>query len=359
VQDQHEWRAQFVQHLADSGADWYCFSLFDTNRACTLEVARSLKALRPDAVIVAGGPQTLYEYHQKEAGPTVFNEPYIDHLVVGDGEQALLALVTGQARERVLAFREAADLDEVPYPLYRGFDLKAYTRPRSLPLLFSRGCLRRCAFCAECLLAKKFRMRSAAHMTEEVVYHVNRHEACNFVFHDSLINGDLEKLAGFCELMTELKLDIKWDAQLMVRADMPPQLFEKMRAAGCYNLFIGLESGSDRVLELMHKGFTLKEAVLTLRKLKAAGLHCEVSLITGFPGETEQNFLQTLSFLQENRDLIPKIGQVNCIQFLPGTGLAGRQMETGARDRARRLVAFLSENKFIMTEEFIENLHYV
>jgi radical SAM superfamily enzyme YgiQ (UPF0313 family) len=359
VRGQQVWREQFVRQLAACQAAWYGFSLFNTNRECTLDMVRALRAARPDARIVVGGPQTLYEYHDKEAVPAIFNEPSIDHLVVGDGEQALLALVTGQTRARVLAFQETADLDEVPYPLYRGFNLKNYTRPRSLPLLFSRGCLRRCAFCAECLLAKRFRMRSSAHMAEEVVYHVNRHEACNFVFHDSLINGDLDKLDGFCNLMAELKLNIKWEAQLMVRADMPQQLFEKMKAAGCYNLFIGLESGSDHVLELMNKGFTLKEAVSTLRKIKAAGLHCEVSLITGFPGETEPDFAQTLNFLQEHQDLIPKIGQVNCVQHLPGTGLDGRQPESKTNDRAPQLVAFLQQHKFIMTEEFIGNLHHV
>jgi radical SAM superfamily enzyme YgiQ (UPF0313 family) len=139
---------------------------------------------------------------------------------------------------------------------------------------------------------------------------------------------------------------------------MPERLFEKMKAAGCYNLFIGLESGSDRVLALMKKGFTLKEAILTLRKLKAAGLHCEVSLITDFPGESDEDFAQTMSFLAAHRDLIPKIGQMNCVQYLPGTPIAGQQSAARLSSRSQRLVEFLREQQFIITPEFMENLHY-
>jgi len=73
---------------------------------------------------------------------------------------------------------------------------------------------------------------------------------------------------------------VTWEAQIYIRNDIPERLFAKMKAGGCVNLFIGLESGSDVVLQAMGKGFTAGEAAGFLHKLDKAGLQSEIALIT-------------------------------------------------------------------------------
>jgi anaerobic magnesium-protoporphyrin IX monomethyl ester cyclase len=284
---QSTWIDALAEQLGKTGASFYCFSLFAANRSFTLALVKKLKEHHPGVKVVVGGPQVLYESYCPSQPDSIFMECAIDRLVVGEGEKALLEIIQGRSQDRVVQFMEQENLNDIPYPTYRGFDIVQYHHQRTLPLLFSRGCLRRCAFCAECLLARRFRMRSAENMVEEILYHVHRHDTRNFIFHDSMINGDVQVLERFCDLLLKVKLDLKWEAQLMVRHDMSECLLLKMKAAGCYNLFIGLESGSDRVLGLMKKGFRLREATALLKKLKQAELHCEVSLIVDFPGETE------------------------------------------------------------------------
>jgi len=140
---------------------------------------------------------------------------------------------------------------------------------------------------------------------------------------------------------------------------MSRELVSKMKRAGCFNLFIGLESASAAVLKRMNKGFTLTEARSFFQLLSAEGLHFEISLITNYPGETENEFQETLQFIRDNKSSIPKIAQVNPWVPYVGTTAAQRthmvDFAQGIR-KLERMRAFFEHENIPYTKSYIGNL---
>ncbi len=130
---------------------------------------------------------------------------------------------------------------------------------------------------------------------------------------------------------------------------------EKIKTSGCYNLFIGLESGCDKTLKKMNKGFTIKDAMSFFKKLNSTGIFFGVSIITGYPGETEPDFMESLNFIIKNKSLIPKIEQINPFTYYDGINTK----KTGNKDSLKRLDIFIETIKshgFKYTNAFIGNL---
>jgi len=190
---------------------------------------------------------------------------------------------------------------------------------------------------------------------EEIQYHRSKNKTDSFVFHDSLINGDLEKLEELCDKMIKCFGSVKWEAQIAVHNSMPLALFKKMKKSGCYNLFVGLESGCTRTLKNMNKGFTPQNAVNFFKKLNAAGLFFGVSVIIGYPGETEADFRESMDFIIKNKPLIPKIEQVNPFTYYDGT-TADKKADKNALKRLDIFIKEIKSNGFKYTNAFLGNL---
>ncbi len=349
-------KKEMIDELTAFNANHYCFSIYAANRKPSLRIIDSLKRQNGNAKIIAGGPQILFDANDYKSESALAAYEHISHIVAGEGEKPLEAILKSEANQRFISHQEHKNLDHAPYPQYLDFPLSDYLQQKTFSILFSRGCLRRCSFCSERLLSSRFRMRTPENVIEEIEGLQRKYDARNFVFHDSLINGDPDKLERFCDLIIRRDIRLKWEGQLMIRRNMTLELFQKMKKSGCYNVFIGLESGSDRTLKFMNKGFDSETASGLLKKLKQAGLHCEISLITDYPGESEENFCETLEFLSRNQAFIPKIAQVNPAQILPGTCLYRNNAVIEKSDRLNRLIEFLDKKAFKYTPAFLENL---
>jgi radical SAM superfamily enzyme YgiQ (UPF0313 family) len=122
-------------------------------------------------------------------------------------------------------------------------------------------------------------------------------------FNDSLINGTPKELEKFCDLVIDSGLNFSWGGMALIRKEMTYDLLAKMKKAGCRNLAWGMESGCQEVLDLMHKRFVnmdlAKEVIKSAHK---AEIYQSISLIVGFPGETEEMLLKTKEFLAEFKD---------------------------------------------------------
>ncbi len=347
------------------------FSVFRSNRTFSVRLAQRIKAEIPHIKIIFGGPETM---EHKNSQLSLFPEDIkevVDYMVVGEGEKGLLKVLSGIKNKKDIPFivesEEFYDLDDITHPTYDEFDLSLYERKRALPILASRGCIRLCHFCSERLLSKTFRMRSARDILDEIQMHMRERDIVWFTFHDSLINGNFKILYELCRLILERNISIKWEAQAIIRDDMDSDLLSLMKQAGCFNLFIGLESGSDGVLEKMNRGYTTEGARRFFRKCKSAGLHFEVSMIVGFPGEGDKEFAETIRFIGENKDLIPKIAQINPFIIYHGATI-GRELESSkgsykinqefsaSLERVNALVDYLKSENIIFTPSFVNNL---
>jgi radical SAM superfamily enzyme YgiQ (UPF0313 family) len=336
------------------------FSCFKSNFAVTAAIIAELKSKRKDIKIILGGPEITRQF-LKTGGK--FDSRLMrvsDYFVVGEGEKPLCEYLDGGTPAgNIAAFEQLSDLSELPFPRYEGLDLAAYLRKDALPLQFSRGCVRQCDFCAERLLYKGFRARNVEEVIDEIKYHKTHHKTDYFVFFDSLINGDLAALEDFCRRVIDNFGSINWEAQIAIRGDMSQAVMEKMKRSGCYNLFVGLESGSDKTLARMNKGFTSKEAEDFFLRLGNAGLFFGVSMIVGYPGETDTDFKESLDFIIRNRDILPKIEQVNPFTYYDGTPADKKYDYKINRHSSERMEIFIKEikrNNFKYTNAFLGNL---
>jgi radical SAM superfamily enzyme YgiQ (UPF0313 family) len=285
-------------------------------------------------VIIGGGGVSYRE------GRSLFNKDLVDYFVIGEGEYPLLCLLQGtpggnialmdsncvvwkdDPLDHVVCLKAARpdliDIDNLPFPTFGEFDLEAYTQKDLIPIISSRGCIRRCAFCCDWPLKKPFRVRSPENVAQEIKYHVQRYNRKRFEFCDLLINGNLEFLDKLCSELIDMDLGVVWGGQATVRKDMDSTLLGKMKKAGCGGLTFGIESFSEHVLKLTSKGVTVQEAKDTLVKVKQVGMRVEINLIIGFPGETEEDVTKTIDFIRQNSVLIDKVNSLNICTIGPG-----------------------------------------
>jgi radical SAM superfamily enzyme YgiQ (UPF0313 family) len=244
----------------------------------------------------------------------LFPKGLVDVFVVGEGEETLADVLQSfdgcmeksQVRGAIFdkepdyIYRQREpiiDLDSIPWPTFAGLDLTMY-KNRGLPLFTSRGCIGNCSFCNDHSSSKPYRFRSAQSIFDEIKYHVINNHAVDFSFKDLLCNGNIEQLGRLCDLIINSGLDIKWDSQAVAREEMTYDFLRKLKKAGCNTLIYGVESFSDNVLRKMKKIFTAKTAEDVIMDTCAAGIYAYVNIIVGFPGETEDDFVQTCRALE-------------------------------------------------------------
>lgn len=336
------------------------FSCFKSNLAFTLEIARILKLKKKNIKIILGGPEMCRQFFK--LGDKINNQygRLADYFIIGEGEKPLYNYLTGKSAGKTIAkFEQLKSLSKIAFPRYRGLDFNVYPRKTAMALQFSRGCIKSCNFCSERLLYKGFRRRDTGELIKEISYFKSKHGIDNFIFFDSMINADLSGLEGLCDQIVEKFGSIHWEAQLAVRPDMPERILRKMKTSGCYNLFIGMESGSKTVLKKMNKGFSVEEALTFFKKLKKCGLFFGISIITGYPQETKSEFKESLDFVIKHKDLIPKIEQVNPFTYYDGTSAdksSDYKLNQESLNRMEEFIKGIKEHNFRYTNAFLGNL---
>lgn len=326
------------------------FSIFRRNFPFSLELAKEITKKSPSAKIIFGGPQTQ----------EIENFPLHNSAVIkGEGEIPLRKIILGESKN-IFKFQEKKNLDNLPFLTFRDFRLERY-KP-ILPLLASRGCIKKCKFCSEWNLYKKFRLHSPDYIIDQIKYLTSRYKIYNFSFQDSLLNADLKWLKELCLKTIKNNLNITWEAQMIIRNDMSPEVLKLIKESGCINLFIGLESASDKVLKDMGKGFTLREATEFLFKLKKSGLEYEVSLITGYPTEKKQDFKKTDGFLKHNKFLVNRIAQISAFSLYKNSLLYKNSPKMLPRQtinkRLKKLTKTVEKEKIPHKKAFFDNLRY-
>jgi len=262
-----------------------------------------IKTKAPDKTIILGG-----------IGPTgvasqlmeVFS--FIDVIVLGEGEETIvdvmanidkdLSVVDGiyyrhnngviktKPRERI------RNLDSISYPAFQKIDFNNYS---VTSVTASRGCTFKCSFCDTTQYwGRRNYYRSVENVIDELKILVNDYGLREFEFVDDTFVINRKWVVEFCTELKNTGLNIKWNCNVRVGL-MDEPLMKLMSDSGCYLVFFGIESGSNRILKRIHKGFTREEAMETI-KLASKYFHVMPSFIWGFPFETMEDLKETLSF---------------------------------------------------------------
>lgn len=243
--------------------------------------------------------------------------PYIDKIIVGEGELLFLRYLKGELPEsqRVYTLEDiddqTFDLDSAALPDFSDFQLSCYP---NLASYTSRSCPFNCAFCSEGFFWGKFRKKKVSQIVEELTQLYRKYNCQLFLMCDSLLNP---VISGLANAFIESGISIYWDGYL--RADKPagdPGNTIRWRRGGFYRARLGLESGSRRLLETMGKRITPDQTRQAVTGLAHAGIKTTTYWVIGYPGETEEDFQQTLELIEELKDDIYE-ADCNAFSYFP------------------------------------------
>jgi radical SAM superfamily enzyme YgiQ (UPF0313 family) len=148
------------------------------------------------------------------------------------------------------------------------------------------------------MFGRKYRMRSPKNVVDEIEMLQNKYGESQFAFYDDAFTINPERVEKICEEIRQRKLAIHWDCE--ARVDMVNKgLLQKMSAAGCMAVWLGVESGSQLIIEKMHKKIKLDQTRSAFKAARELGMMTIANVVLGFPGETEQTAWETINFIRE------------------------------------------------------------
>jgi len=273
----------------------------------TIAQSVEFKKLLPRTKVVWG------DVHPSILPEQALIEPYIDYVVIGAGEYTLLELaehlenggtnlegIKGLAHKtdgRIIVNEPRPfikDLDELPDPAWHLIDVKKYWH---ITVNASRGCPFRCTYCYNTAFHKGYRADLPAERIVSQIEHLQRRYGVKFIrlFEDNF-TLNRKRLRRFCHLVIRKKLKVKWDCDS--RADLSGEDIALMARSGCVSVALGIESGSQRMLDFLQKGTTVEEMEKTFWFFVKHKIMPRVNIMVGLPTETIEDFKMTQKLLE-------------------------------------------------------------
>lgn len=277
--------------------------------------------------IVKGAPFLTYNTN------TIYENPFIDYVIMGEAELTLKDILDGVPNCDILGicYREnfqpvkndkrpfIEDLDILPFPARHLVDNSIYKRPDNgkvqAVVKVARGCPFHCFFClATPVSGAKVRTRSPENIVAELKECVEKYNIKNFLFWSDIFNFNREWTLELCQKIIESGLKITWSSN--TRADtMDDEMAKMMYKSGCRLVSIGVESGSQKMLDNIGKKITLDDIRNTVKILKNNKIKIYNYFVIGLPWETEETVEETIKFAIELDS--------NFISFYTATPLPG------------------------------------
>ena len=277
--------------------------------------------------IVKGAPFLTYNTN------TIYENPFIDYVIMGEAELTLKDILDGVPDNEILGicYREnfqpvkndkrpfIDNLDILPFPARHLVDNSIYRRPDNgkvqAVIKVARGCPFHCFFClATPVSGTKVRTRSPENIVAELKECVEKYNIKNFLFWSDIFNFDREWTLELCQKIIESGLKITWSSN--TRADtMDDEMAKMMYKSGCRLVSIGVESGSQKMLDNIGKKITLDDIRNTVKILKKNKIKIYNYFVIGLPWETEETVEETIKFAIELDS--------NFISFYTATPLPG------------------------------------
>jgi radical SAM superfamily enzyme YgiQ (UPF0313 family) len=188
-------------------------------------------------------------------------------------------------------------LDLVPIEKYRiSPDMR--TGSRLGLIITSRGCPYDCMFCANKLLTKRtYRLRSIPSVIEEIEYYLEHYQINQLMIFDDNFAVDKKRTLELCAEFVRRGYPARFNWWTEARVDvLDEEILAAMKRAGCSIISLGLESGNQRLLDLIKKNITLEQTRKTVELIHKTGIKSRASFILGLPTETREESRQTIRF---------------------------------------------------------------
>ena len=290
-----------VDDLIEYGPDVVGFSVYYISEEPTKWMCQEIKRRAPHIKIAVGGPNVHKSWF------TI--HPYYDYVVIGEGERNLLVMLDEIEAKTIVEYPriltqpedERININGLPMPDYESIDFSEYEVPNGVNSEISRGCTAKCTFCEETHFWR-YRQRQAVDLITEVEWLYYNKGTDIIWFIDSLINGNPKELRAFALALKEKDLKVRWTGYARCDGRMDLEYLQDLADGGCIMFNFGCESGSQKVLDDMAKGVTIKEMEQNFIDCKKVGIYCATNWIVGFPTEDDQDFADTMTFMWRMRN---------------------------------------------------------
>ncbi|MCP3682060.1 MAG: B12-binding domain-containing radical SAM protein [bacterium] len=273
------------------------FSTLTSNIRGAVELAKQISEQRVDnhPAIGIGG-------HHISADPEFLERfPFFDFGITGEGEITIVKLVTqimdgGETPSGLFVGETPRDLDQIPLPARHLVDFRNYKSHWAHCIVASRGCPFDCVFCSRPAVHKIARFRTPRLIVDEMNELFESTHIRNFMFLDDTINLNHRFLNELCDsIISSSDFKPKWNAQ--ARLDLfNEELAHKMSKAGCHKLMFGVESGNDRIRnQIVNKNISQSQIEQGVKLCRKYRIKCAFFLMLGFPSETQQELMDTVS----------------------------------------------------------------
>lgn len=308
----------YEEDLREFKPDYLVVNIATPTLEHDLDAVKKAKEICPNITTVAKGAAFL------TLGEKIVSEHNeLDFGILGEAEDTLKDILDNKPKNNILGiyYKEndevkftgkrpfIEDLDSLPFPARHLVNNNIYRRPDNnkvqATIKVSRGCPFHCFFClATPVSGAKVRRRSPENIVAEIRECVEKYNIKNFLFWSDIFNIDKDWTMKLCQAIIDSGLKITWSAN--TRADTADyEMAKMMYKSGCRLVSIGVESGSQYMLEKMGKKITLNDVRRTVKVFKKAKIRIYNYFVIGLPWETEETVEETIKFAIElNSDFI-------------------------------------------------------
>ena len=297
-----------------------------------LKISAIIKQTDLGIPIVFGGEHATHCY--QELG----KENVVDYFVVGEGEYTMKDLVnylssgnksppnikglvhrTSNGMNKLIHRELIRDLDKLPFPARHLLSKPETYRSLDMGLIMgSRGCFYGCTYCGIApLLGSRVRYRSVSNIVQEIRRTHKAYGTTFFSFRDASFTASKKRVINFCKEVENLDFDIKWEC--LTRLDLiDEEMVEYMQDANCNQFRVGIESGSQRILDYLKRDITIEKIERVAEILNKKHAYWSAYFMFGTPEETTDDINKTLQFIEK---IQPSFITLSRYVPLPGTEL--------------------------------------
>ena len=303
----------FEEDLKEFKPDYLLLNVATPTLQSDLDCLKIAKKICPKIITIAKGAVFLTFNSE-----ILLKNKALTYIISGEAEETLKELLSGDVeindilglwhRDGLVAKFNGVrpfiqNLDELPFPARHLIDNNIYRRPDNnnvqAVIKVSRGCPHHCFFClATPTSGSKVRMRSPENIIAEIRECITKYNIKNFIFWSDIFNQDREWTMNLCKKIIDSGLKFTWSAN--TRADTADERMAKyMHKAGCRLVSIGVESGSQYILDKIGKGTTINEIRDTVKAFKKAKIKVYNYFVIGLPWDDEDTINETINFAIE------------------------------------------------------------
>lgn len=326
------------KHLIDYKPDVLAIYVNLMTKINVLKILNFAKTKLSDCKVILGGPEI--RYNAKE-----FLDFGADFLVIGEGEETTFELVkalnekrhNGLANISGIAFKDQnaeiiftserdkiKDIDSLPFPDRYKIDLSLYLKSwkkahgeNAISISTMRGCPYTCKWCSRAVYGLSYRRRSPQNVCDEIELIQKEYNPDTLWFVDDVFTISHKWLNEFNDVLKKRNLKIKFEC--ITRADrMNDEVIKTLKESGCFRVWIGAESGSQKVIDLMDRRVDVNQVREMIKLAQKYGIQAGTFIMLGYPGETEDDIEETIKHLKEAN---PELFTITIAYPIKGTEL--------------------------------------